>query len=158
MIGFHKQLWDQVRQEREALVQADHKVLQEITLAKRGLVETIRAHEEQRLGLILQLARCWRRPPEELSLSEIIATIQTREPRLADSLRSAQNALRVLAERVIQQNESNRQLVENSIRHVDAMKKNILGEVDPKAVGYDLHGQRGPGAQAGQARFLSREA
>ena len=158
MVGMHRQLLEHVRLEREALVQADRKTIQEQALAKRGVVEAINGLEDRRRGYALSLARLWQRQPEKLILSEIILELQVRAPKLAESLRSTQNALRVLVERVIAQNESNRQLLETSVKHVDAMKKNILGEADPLRAGYNPSGQRGGPGQQGQARFLSREA
>jgi hypothetical protein len=158
MVGMHRQLLEHVRLEREALVQADRKTLQEQALAKRGVVESINLLEERRRTLTLNLARLWQVQPDKLVLSEIILELQVRAPKLAESLRSTQNALRILVERVISQNESNRRLLETSVKHVDAMKKNILGEADPLRAGYNPSGQRGGPAQQGQARFLSREA
>jgi len=158
MVGLHRQLLEHVRLEREALVLADRKVIQEQALAKRGVVESVNLLEERRRGLTLTLARLWQKQPEKVVLSEIILELQVRAPKLAESLRSTQSALRILVERVIAQNESNRQLLETSVKHVDAMKKNILGEADPLRAGYNPSGQRGGSVQQGQARFLSREA
>ena len=158
MVGLHRQLLEHVRLEREALVQADRKSLQEQALAKRGVVESINLLEDRRRALTMGLARLWQIQPEKLVLSEIVMQLQVRAPKLSESLRSTQNALRILVERVVAQNDSNRQLLETSMKHVDAMKKNILGEADPLRAGYNPSGQRGGAGQQGQPRFLSREA
>ncbi len=159
ILGLHRQLWDQVRNERTALVNADRNAIQEAALAKQALVESVRGLESNRQGYVAELGQLWRRPSIELFLSEIIVTVQNRHPKVADALRTNQNALRVLVERVQAQNESNRQLVETSMKHLDSMKRNLMGEVEPRSALYTPQGAKGQGSAAGaQSRFLSREA
>ena len=159
LLGFHRQLWDQVRAERDALVNADRNLIQEVALAKQALVESIRVVESARLKVVAQLEKIWGQRGTPLSLSELIVRVQGADQALASQLRTQQNALRHLAERIQLTNESNRQLVESSMKHVDRMKKNLMGEVDPKSALYTPQGNKGAsGPQGSQARFLSREA
>jgi len=159
LLGLHRQLWDQVRAERDALINADRHLIQEVALAKKALVESIRAIETGRLNSAGLLARAWKKEVHELSLSFIILRTQELDSQLSASLQTQQNALRHLAERIQVTNDSNRQLVENSMKHVDQMKRNLMGEVDPKSTLYTPQGGKGsPSQQSGQARFLSKEA
>jgi flagellar biosynthesis/type III secretory pathway chaperone len=159
LLGHHRQLWDQVRAERDALINADRNLIQEVALTKKALVESIRDLEGQRLNRMAVLAQLWKRAASDLPLSEIIVLIQTRDPQLSQSLRTSQNALRHLIERIQALNESNRQLVENSMKHVDAMKRNLMGEVEPRSALYTPTGNKtAPSAATGQSRFISKEA
>jgi hypothetical protein len=159
LLGLHRQLWDQVRTEREALVNANRNSIQEIALAKKALVISIREIETKRLSTVSKIAGIWKKPGQELLLSEIILAVQTRDPPLSQSLQTLQNALRHLLERIQILNESNRQLVDASMKHVDVMKRNLMGEVEPRSSLYTQSGNKSPtSAQAAQSRFLSTEA
>jgi hypothetical protein len=155
-IGLHRQLLDVCRLERELLVQAELKSIQEITLKKQGIIEVIRVTENERLGRIGALAMKWKKPLRELSLPNLILAIQGTDPKGAEQLRSAFNALTILIQRITEQNDDNRTLVERSLDHVNEMKKNVLGESVPKANTYTAQGQRSGGP--GGARFISKEA
>lgn len=156
MIGLYRQLLDTVRMEHEALVQADLKNIQDTTLGKQALIEGIRATESDRLRIIGALAVEWKKPPRELTLSSVIVTIQGHDPKSAEQLRSAFNALTVLVKRVAEQNEENRGLVDRSLAHIHEMKRNVLGEAEPRSGGYDQKGRRS--GKLGASRLLSKEA
>jgi len=159
LLGLHRQLWDQVRAERDALVNANRNSIQEIALAKKGVVEAIRDIESKRLTRMKVLAGLWKRPIADLPISEMILNLQTRDPQLAQSLRTLQNALKHLVERIQTLNESNKQLVEASMKHVDAMKRNLMGEVEPRSTLYTPSGNKSQNHPNGsQSRFLSKEA
>jgi flagellar biosynthesis/type III secretory pathway chaperone len=156
LIGLHRQLLEACRVEREALVQADLRQIQESALSKQGLIDSIRQAENQRIDAVTELARRWKRPVRELSLSNIIIAIQGNDPKGAEQLRSAFNALTVLIQRITEQNDDNRILVERSLTHVNDMKRNVLGEAVPKSDTYTPQGQRS--GVTGGARLISHEA
>ena len=156
LIGLHRQLLDSVRAEREALVAADVKAIEEATVLKQGLIEAIRQAEAARLRWTGELAMVWRKAPGELTLSNLIIIIQGRDLKLAEQFRTALNAITVLIDRITEQNDANRSLVEKSLEHVREMKQNILGETVPKSTTYNPQGQRSGGMQG--ARILSKEA
>ena len=159
LVGLHRQLLDTVRQEREAIVNADLKSLQECTSTKESLIEAIRGQESKRLKATSELTLDWKRPFKELTLTNIIIAIQGIDPKGAEALRTTYNALTILIQRTIEQNKGNRDLVERSLEHVHNMKKNILGETVPRSNTYSQQGQRvnATGAQRG-ARLISKEA
>jgi hypothetical protein len=156
LIGLHRQLLDVVRNERETLIEANVKAIEEITSIKQGLIGEIRAVEAERMRATAELARLWRREPIELTLGNLIIIVQGRDLKLAEQLRTSLNAITILIERITEQNESNRALVERSLEHVHEMKKNILGESVPKSTTYTQQGQKTPGMQG--ARIISKEA
>jgi flagellar biosynthesis/type III secretory pathway chaperone len=155
MIGLHRHLHDLCRLERESLVSADVKAIQEHASAKSALVENIKQQESERLRLSLELALEWKRPVKELTLSTIIAEIEPRDAKMAEALRSSFNALKILIERTRAVNDANRGLIERSLEHVHSMKKNVLGEAVPRADTYGSTGQKVP--KTGGARLLSKE-
>ncbi|MGK5082221.1 flagellar protein FlgN [Bdellovibrionota bacterium FG-1] len=155
LIGLHRQLLEACRLEREALVQADLNGIEETTQEKQALVEAIRAAEVERLNHVATLAMAWKRPLRELSLSNLILAVQATAPKMSDQLRSNLNALTVLLDRIQEQNDDNRRLVERSLVHVNQMKKNVLGEAVPKSNTYTAHGQRQ--ATTSGARLISKE-
>lgn len=157
LLGLHRQLLDSVRLEKEALVNADLKGLQEATYSKEALIEGIRQVEARRSDLLVRLALEWKRPVKELSLSQMAIIIQGRDLKLAEQFRSVQNALAILIDRIREQNQYNQQLVNKSLEHVNQMKRNVLGESVPRSSTYNPRGERASGAPQG-SRLISKEA
>jgi flagellar biosynthesis/type III secretory pathway chaperone len=155
LIGLHRQLLEVCRSEREALTQADLKRIEETTLAKQGVVEEIRQAEGRRIQHVAELAMLWKKPIRELSLPSLIIAIQGQDPKAAEQLRSAYNALTVLIQRITEQNDDNKALVQRSLSNVNEMKRNVLGEAVPKSNTYTAQGQRA--GVTGGARLISKE-
>lgn len=156
LVGFHRQLLDIVRLERQALVQANLGEIQSSTTGKQVLIESIQQVESARLKLMGELAIQWKRPYRELTLPNIIITIQGIDPKGAEQFRSSYNALTILIQRITEQNRDNRLLIEKSLEHVGEMKKNILGEVSKKSNTYTQQGQRTTHHPV--SRLISKEA
>lgn len=156
MIGFHCNLMEVVRAERDALVNVAVKDIQETVSSKQALVESIRQTEAERLRTTTEIAVKLKRPLRELTLSELILVVQGHDLKLADQFRSSLNTLTVLVQRVSDLNKDNQLFVEHSLQHVDAMKKNVMGESVPKSNTYTQQGQRS--APVKGARFISKEA
>jgi flagellar biosynthesis/type III secretory pathway chaperone len=156
LTGLHRQLLDTVRMEREALVAASLKQIEEATLAKQALVEGIRQAESDRLKKVAELAIAWKRPLRELTLPKLIVAIQASHPKLTEQLRSAFNALTLLIKRITDQNIENKNLVEASLMHIQEMKKNVLSETVPKSNTYTAKGKRSNGPSG--SRLFEKEA
>lgn len=155
LVGLHRQLLETIRLEREALVQASLKDIQESTYAKEAIIEGVRTCEIDRMKIVGELALILKKPARDLTLPNIVIAVQGVKPKEAEQLRSAYNALTVLIQRITEQNQSNRDLVEKSLEHVHNMKRNVLGEQTPKAGTYSSHGQKVNSAQG--ARLISKE-
>jgi flagellar biosynthesis/type III secretory pathway chaperone len=156
LMGLHCQLLEVVRSERETLIQADLKGIENITCAKQVLIENIHQIELQRLKLTAELAVQWKKPYRELTLPNIIIAIQGIDPKSAEQFRSIYNALTVLIQRISDQNIDNRGLIERSLEHVNQMKKNVLGESSSKSNIYTPQGHKASGSQT--SRLISKEA
>lgn len=158
-LGLHRQLLDTVRLERDALVQAELKQVEDAVYAKQAIIEAIKRVEHERLLVIEALEQNWSRKlaeGEKLSLSAIVIDIQVRHPERAEALRSAFNALTLLIKRISEQNHDNLEFVERSLRNVNEMKKNVLGEsAAPKHETYTASGQKA--THGGSSRLISRE-
>lgn len=156
MLGHHRQLLEAVREERKALVDADIKRIQEMTYSKEATIESIRLLESQRIKLSAELAVLWKRPLQELTLSQIILSVQGEDIKMSENLRNTYNALLHIIGRARDQNRDNSELVQKSLEHVTAMKKNILGESVPWSQTYNPQGQ--PAHNGGASRLISQEA
>lgn len=156
MLGLHRQLYETCKLEREAFVAADVKAITEQTHAKELIIETIRQAEAERIRVSTFVALDWKVPLKELTLGFIAREVEPRDPAAAERFRSALTALTVLIERARKLNESNREFVERSLEHVNAMKKNVLGEAVPSTETYGNLGQKLPNTAG--ARLLSTEA
>jgi flagellar biosynthesis/type III secretory pathway chaperone len=156
LTGLHRQLLDVVRLERLALVEANVKLIQERTLSKQAQIEGIRNTELERLKLTGQLAMSLKKPLTDLTLPKIIILIQGEDLKFAEQFRTTYNVLTVLIQRITEQNNENRSLVEKSLEHVQQMKRNLLGESTPKSNTYNPQGQKAGGI--GGARLFSKEA
>ena len=155
LTGLHRQLLETVRLERQALVEANLKLIQELTTSKQSILEVIRLTELARTKQIAELAVAWKKPFRDLTLSNVIIGIQGWDIKLSEQFRTALNTLTVLVQRVSDQNEDNRGLVEKSLEHIHAMKRNVLGEASPKANTYTSQGQRTH--TNGHSRLISKE-
>lgn len=159
LVGLHRRLLDLVRSERDALIQADIRVIEEITLSKQALIDAVRREEARRVALVTELSACggWEGTRAgELTVTAIVLRIQGDELRIADQLRSVQTALGILARRVSDQNRANQALIEKTLEHIQRMKRNLLGEAPGNAATYTHQGTRS--SQAAGARLISREA
>ncbi|OFZ80590.1 MAG: hypothetical protein A3K03_04605 [Bdellovibrionales bacterium RIFOXYD1_FULL_44_7] len=155
LIGLHRQMLETVRLERECLAQADLKGIHEATCAKEAIIATISQAEIQRVKATAELALVWKKPIKELTLPTIIIAIQTTDTKRSESLRSSFNALTFLIQRIKEQNNENRELVEKSLEHVANMKRNILGVAHPTNQTYTAKGRKTE--KTGQSRLLSKE-
>ena len=156
LLELHRQLLDAVTMERNALVAADLKDLLNSTQAKEGLIQLIRAQENERAKFTSELVMIWKRPLRELSLTNIILALQVYDPKGAEQMQSVYTAISILIARISETNEYNKGLVERSLEHIHQMKKNILGEASPRSNTYTQQGQRSN--NAGNSRLLSQEA
>ena len=156
MLGLHRQLYDICKMERESIVNLDLKALADHTSAKELVIETIRQAEAERIRESARLSLEWNVPLPSLTLNYIIQEVEPKDSKRAERFRSALTALTVLIDRAKKQNESNRDLIERSMVHVQEMKKNVLGEAVPASDTYGNQGQKV--GQTGGSRLLSTEA
>lgn len=142
LVGLHRQMLDVVRAERDALAQASLKGIQESTDAKQAIVQEVMQKELDRQRLMVELAVKLKVPVKDLTLSQAIIAVQGKDPQAAEQLRSTQATLKLLVERIQDQNSYNRDLVEKSLEHVRAMKLNAFQEAAPRAGTYTASGQK----------------
>jgi len=149
-IGLHRQLLEMVRQEHEALTQIDLKEIQEITFSKEALIYAIQVCEKERKEV-----------SEKLGVQSMEALIQALENNQrmeqAKGFRSAFTTLKLLIERIKDQNDQNSTLVENSLEHVQNMKKNLLGLSETRSNTYSSQGQA-QGSGESKPRLIEKEA
>lgn len=157
LIGLHRQMLELVRQERQAIENADLHELRQAVLGKEMVVHSVRQLELERVRSVAAIAVALKISIEGFSLSNFIIQIQSKAPSVSEKFRSAQNALTILIERISVQNQENKGLVERSLEHVNDMKKNILGEAVPRASTYNPKGQKAGGSSP-SPRLISKEA
>ena len=155
LLGLHRQLLDLIRAERMALEQANIKEIQDITYSKEVVIHAVREAELERIREMSSLAARWKLPLVDMSLRKFIELIQGRDLPSAEKLRNVQNALKVLLDRIQEQNHQNGLLVQKSLEHVSVMKRNVLGEARGKNDTYTQRGRKSD-FSAG-ARLLSKE-
>lgn len=156
LIGLHRQLMDVVRLEKEAITNADVAGVQEAMVAKEALIEAIKAQESLRMQQVAELALGIKKPARELTLPNLAILVQAEDPKRAEQLRSAYNALKILVDRVAEQNRYNLDLIQQSLTHIQQMKTNVLGESMPRSQTYGQQGQKINNASG--ARLFSKEA
>jgi flagellar biosynthesis/type III secretory pathway chaperone len=157
LIGLHRQLLEIVRLEREALSGADLQGVGDATRAKEVTIAAISVEETTRLKHVSALAFAWKRKISELTLSEIIMVLHDRDTQAAEQLRTALSALTLLIQRIREQNTYNREVIEQSLRHVNVMKGNIIGERTPRSETYNPQGRRAT-SRAGATGLIERKA
>ncbi len=156
LVGLHRQLLDLIRIEKEALISADLKKVQEITNAKEVLLSSIQSTEIERQKLVSEFSIIMKIPRKELTLSRLIIQIQADYKKHADRFRSALNALSFLIRRITDQNKENSVLVKESISHIEQMKENVLQENSKKSEIYSNKGNKINPSR--DSRLISKEA
>lgn len=157
LIGLHRQLLDVVRQENEAVLNADSKTLFEVTASKEALLHWIMQSENQR-QLVVQRLSDQLSLDSKTTLKQMILHFQSVNPVLSSQLQTDLNALVVLVERIQLQNSQNAKLIAKSLEHVDAMRKNIFGEAQVESKTYNKSGQKNqPERGSTGPRMISRE-
>jgi flagellar biosynthesis/type III secretory pathway chaperone len=157
LIGLHRQLLETVRLEREALKSADLAGIEEATRTKEALIAAIAREEIERLKSVAAFAVAHKRKVHDCTLQQIILEVQATDIKASEQMRSAFNALTILIQRIREQNEANKILVEESLLHVSKMKGNVIGERAPKTEVYTSQGKKAV-ARTGKSGLLSREA
>ncbi len=156
LVGLHKQLLEVIRQEAQAITQADVKATFEATSAKEALVHWIHRAELGRQVITQTLSEHLK--IKNVSLKEIILHFQSHDAPLSARLQSDLNMLVTLVERIQSQNKENGKIVERSLKHVQSMRKNIFGEVPSENKTYNQQGQKNQASVGSTtARLISKE-
>jgi len=156
LVGFHKQLLELVRLERTALESANLKNIEEVTYSKEVLIHSIKQAELERVRSVANLAAQMEVHIADLSLSNLVLALQQKELQNSEKFRSVQNTLKVLIEHIVEQNQANQKLVNASLKHVQEMKINALGENQNQSQTYTAKGQKNN--QTTASRLVSQEA
>lgn len=157
LITHHRQLLDAVRAEREALAQADLLSIQKSTYEKEAIVESIRLAEAIRTQVTAAIESFLGQTEGSLKLAVIVKESQRYDQRLSNDLQASYQTLIHLIDRITEQNQQNKELIERSLDHVRQMRDNVLVEGAPKVTTYSPQGtKRIPNASG--ARLISKEA
>ena len=159
LIGLHRQLYELVKTEHEAITQADAKGTYEAVANKEVLIHWIQQAELERQAVTHELGEAEKLDAVDASsLKQIIIHFGSRNAVLADRLQADLNALIILVERIKKQNDLNGRLVGESLKHIHNMKTNIFGETTHQAKTYNQQGQRNQSATHGHGpRLVSKE-
>lgn len=159
LIGLHRQLYEIVKAEHEAITQADTKATYEAVANKEALIHWIHQAELERQAISFELnSHEALDAGQSPSLKELILHYQSTNPGLSARLQSDLNALVILVERVKKQNEINGTLIEQSLKHINNMKGNIFGETTHQGKTYNQMGQKNQNAGSAHGpRLISKE-
>lgn len=158
LIGLHRQLYEVVKSENEAITNADVKGTYDASAAKEALIHWIHQAEMSRQAILYTLAKEENLPGENPSLRELILHYQGSDNEIAQKFQTDLNSLVVLVERIKKQNELNGKLLDASLKHINNMKKNIFGETTHQARTYNQHGHKNTGSTAEHGpRLISKE-
>ncbi len=155
LIGHHRDFCDLVRAEKDAIVTADVKLIQEKTHAKEYLIESIKGLDGKRATTVGEIFFALESSTKNITLSQLILEIESIESELSQKLRSQMNTLIHLVRTAQKLNQQNHDLLAQSIQHIEAMKKNVLGESNPKTETYGAKAQV-KSSQTG-AKLVSKE-
>lgn len=153
-LSLHKQLFDILKLEREALAKVDIKAIREATFNKEQLLADIMREESGRRRWLDLLSDTTGVAVADLS-AEKVAEIYGNAH--FEQLVSVRNALRYMLVQVRELNGENQKLTEHALRESQLMKENALGMTGDRAATYGPKGNMGV-AKEKNARLLSREA
>lgn len=142
LIGLHRQLYEVIKNENEAITNADVKATYDAAAAKEALIHWIHQSEMSRQAVLYTLCKEEGLENENPSLRDLIVFYSGRDNEISNKFQTDFNTLIVLVERIKKQNELNGRLVEASLKHIHNMKKNIFGETTHQARTYNQYGQK----------------
>ena len=158
LIGFHRQMYEVVKAENEAITNADMKATYDAASAKEALIHWIHQSEMSRQAVVYTLSQEEKLESSSPTLKELILHFQASQPNLANRLQVDLTTLVVLVERIKKQNDLNGKLVASSLKHIHNMKKNIFGETTHQARTYNATGQRNQASTSEHGpRLVSKE-
>ena len=158
LIGLHRQLYEVVKTENDAIANADVKGTYDAAAAKEALIHWIHQSEMSRQAIVHALAYEEKLENKTPSLRQIIIHYQIIKPELSAQLQTDLSSLLVLVDRIKKQNELNGKLVEASLKHIQNMKKNIFGETTHQGRTYNQQGQKNTASASEHGpRLISRE-
>ena len=158
LIGLHRQLYETVKAENQAITNADLKLTYDAAAAKEALIHWIHSAEIKRELIVETLVKKEGLILPNPSLRELILHYQKPDQELSEKLQIDLSSLMVLVDRIQRQNDSNARLVESSLKHVHNMKKNLFGETTHQGRTYNQQGQRNhAGANSNGPRLISKE-
>ena len=156
LIGLHRQLFEVVKAENEAISQADIKATYEASSTKEALLHLIHQAEMSRQTIVYTLSE--EQGLTNPSLKELVLFFQAAQPKTSEQLQSDLHVLILLVERIKKQNELNGSLISASLKHIGNMKKNIFGETTHQARTYNQQGHKNEAsANEHGPRLISRE-
>jgi len=140
LVGLYKKFLEIVREEEALLIKADVKLIQEILYSKEVLLNSLSQTEKNRLAVLKKLENIYKCDSDTLTLEFIAKSLDGKDAVRAAKLRATQNTLRVIVERVREQNTKNQNLAENALVHISQMKTNLIGE-QPSQMTYTAKGK-----------------
>ena len=158
LIGLHRQLYEVVKSENEAISNADTRATYDAVTAKEALVHWIHQAEMSRQSIVYAIAQEENLETNTPSLKDLIRIYFSKNQETANQLQTDLSSLIVLVERIKTQNTINGRLVESSLKHIHNMKKNIFGETTHQGRTYNQQGQKNHGsANEHGPRLISKE-
>lgn len=140
MVGLHRNLLENCRDEKVALSEANLKLLQEKTLSKEYIVESIKNIEKKRSDLFNEINFNLNSNRPLGTLTELINEVEGSHPEESNRLRSLLTTLMHLVGSIQKINDQNKEFISKNIVHIEEMKKNVLGESNQKS---DTYGNKG---------------
>jgi flagellar biosynthesis/type III secretory pathway chaperone len=133
--------------EKDALLLADLTLIQDASASKQQLIESLAQLEARRVRLV-----------GSATMREIVLdpSGELLPPTRAE-LESRWENLRQLVSIAVDKNRSNQQLLSSSMKHIENMKRNILGESVPKSGTYSAQGSKVAGSNQQGARKIIKE-
>ena len=133
--------------EKDALLLADIPLIQECSGTKQKIIDRLSQLESRRQALI-----------GTRKMRELVEEDSAVLDRLSrEELRAKWEALRQKVALAVEKNEANQKLLASSIKHIENMKKNVLGETIPKSNTYSSSGNKVAGSNQSGARRISKE-
>jgi len=133
--------------EKNALLLADIPLIQECSGTKQAIIDRLSGLESRRQALIGQL-----------KMRDLVETDTGHlDGDAREELRERWESLRGRVALAVEKNEANQKLLSSSIKHIENMKKNVLGETVPKSNTYSATGGKVAGSNQSGARRISKE-
>ena len=153
-LSLHKQLYDTLKLEKEALVGVSIKDIRECTFNKEGLLADIMREETARRRWVQALSDASGIDTADLSAEKVAELYGNTH---YEQLISVRNALRYLVVQVRELNSENQKLTEHALEESQLMKENALGMTGDRAATYGPKGNMGM-AKEKNARIFSQKA
>lgn len=153
----YKKLIPVSERKTEILIRGDLKALQKVTEEEQVLLDQAAVQDHRREDVIRNMGMVLNKDPKEMSLTSLIELL-AKQPEEKRRLSELHDSLRRVMQRLVDINEKNKNLIENSLEMIEFNMNFIQStRMSPGSNNYDKHASTGGSTGYGAGSFDAKQ-